>query len=186
MPEGRLVLRIVAILLALVCYGSFSWAVVALFRRTGPTPPAMRWVGILGTVFFGLQIVALVTRDPAAGLAIIGIVLYSGSLALFWWAVPHARSGQLALAFTESQSAVVLQDGPYRWVRHPFYAAYLLFWIGGVVAAGEPLLLISVVVMAMFYLSAIWREERELLGRADLPGYAAYRARTGCLVPWWR
>ena len=47
------------------------------------------------------------------------------------------------------------------------------------------MLLISVVVMAMSYLSTIRRDERKLLGRADLPGYAVYRERTGCLVPWW-
>lgn len=53
------------------------------------------------------------------------------------------------------------------------------------VAAGEPWLLVSVVVLGAFYLSAIQREERELPGRTDLPGYGAYRERTGCLVPWW-
>jgi len=181
-----LVLRITAIGLVLVCYGSFTWAVVALFRRTGPTPLAMRWVGILGTAFTLFQLAALVVGKPPVGLAISGIALYAGSLALFWWAVPYARAAKLALAFTESQSNLVLQEGPYRCVRHPFYASYLLFWMAGVAAAGEPWLLTSVVVMGGFYLNAIRREERELLGRVDLPGYVEYRARTGCLMPWLR
>jgi len=178
-------LRVLALVLALACYGSFTWAVLGLFRRRGPTPGPMRWVGVLGTLFFLLQVAALLLRTPAPGFAMAGVLLYLGALGLFWWAVPYARSARLGLAFTGEASATLLEDGPYRWVRHPFYAAYLLFWLAGAAASGEPWLLVSVVVMGAFYLAAIRREEQELLARPDLPGYAAYRARTGCVVPRW-
>ena len=114
MPESGTLLRIIAILLALAGYASFTWVVLSLFRRTGPPPTAMRWVGILGTVFSALQIIALLVRDPALWFSVAGIAGYTGSMALFWWAVPYARTAGLALAFTESQSSVLTRNGPYR------------------------------------------------------------------------
>jgi protein-S-isoprenylcysteine O-methyltransferase Ste14 len=59
----------------------------------------------------------------------------------------------------------------------------MLFWIAGIIATREFLLLITLVVMSVFYLAAIRREEQELLARLDLPGYAESRQRTGCVVP---
>ena len=48
-------------------------------------------------------------------------------------------------------------------------------------AVADPTLLLALAAMSVFYVSAIVREEREMLER--VPTYAEYRARTGCLVP---
>ena len=53
------------------------------------------------------------------------------------------------------------------------------------IVAAEPRLLISVAAMGALYVSAIRREEAELLLREDLPEYSQYRARTGCFLPRW-
>jgi protein-S-isoprenylcysteine O-methyltransferase Ste14 len=119
----------------------------------------------------------------ARAMRLAGCLVYLFAMAIFWWAVPHAHRARLALAFDPGCSGMLLQEGPWRFVRHPFYAAYLLYWIAGVLVTGQWLLIVSVLVVGGFYAAAIRCEEAELAARPDLPGYAAYRDRTGCLIP---
>jgi protein-S-isoprenylcysteine O-methyltransferase Ste14 len=70
----------------------------------------------------------------------------------------------------------VIDSGPYRVIRHPMYAGYLL------VAAATPLALgsywaeLAFVPLAALVTARLLAEERFLAAR--LPGYAEYMART--------
>ena len=78
---------------------------------------------------------------------------------------------------------LIVQDGPYRFVRHPLYASLLWMFLGASaaylnwLAALETLL---VFLPAMTYRAAL--EERALEGRFG-EAYAAYRARTPRFFP---
>lgn len=72
--------------------------------------------------------------------------------------------------------------GPYRWVRHPFYIAALLMFVGNAIAAAN-VFLFGGGVIAFLLLAARSRiEERKLLERFGEP-YRAYRERTGRFLP---
>jgi protein-S-isoprenylcysteine O-methyltransferase Ste14 len=73
--------------------------------------------------------------------------------------------------------------GPYRLVRHPIYAAYLLAWCAGAAIAGQPWLLAPVLGMGLFYVSAARQEETSFLASAFAIPYSEYRRRTGMFVP---
>jgi len=64
------------------------------------------------------------------------------------------------------EPAALTTAGPYRLVRHPIYAAYLLAWCGGAIISAQFWLLGAVICMGCFYLSAAWQEERMFLGGA--------------------
>jgi protein-S-isoprenylcysteine O-methyltransferase Ste14 len=183
MSASALAAKAILLILAASCFAGFTWAILHLFRREASMPTTMRWLGLFGSLFTIVQFLAIVLSNPPLFLAVLGALLYISTLALFWWAVPFARKASLRLAFTQTQSTELLRDGPYRWVRHPFYASYMLFWISGTVATGQPWLLVSLFVMSGFYVTAIIREESELLARADLAEYPEYRSATGCLTP---
>jgi protein-S-isoprenylcysteine O-methyltransferase Ste14 len=75
----------------------------------------------------------------------------------------------------------VLTRGPYRWVRHPQYAAaLLLIWVG-VLSHLSVLSVVAGLVVAATAAVRIVCEER--LFRERFPDYAAYAARTRRLVP---
>jgi protein-S-isoprenylcysteine O-methyltransferase Ste14 len=67
---------------------------------------------------------------------------------------------------------VVVETGPYAWVRHPMYAGAL------VLLAGVPLALGSfwgLLVLAPFTAVLAWRAlDEEAVLSTELPGYAAY------------
>ena len=170
-----------ALLLSLACCASFSWAIVRLFSRPAGMTPRMRLVSALGAFFSGAQIAALANTTPSFGRTSIALTLYVVALGLFWWAVPKAASAKLNLAFTDTRPAILLTDGPYAYVRHPFYASYLLYWTAG--ATVSIWLWSSVLVMGSFYVIAMVQEENSFRQSPLAATYTAYRQRTGALVP---
>ena len=76
----------------------------------------------------------------------------------------------------------VVDDGPYRRVRHPGYLGSLLIWAGfGLASQSLPAATVVVGVVGDAYRRRIEAEEALLV--RDLPGYAAYADRTKRLLP---
>jgi len=73
--------------------------------------------------------------------------------------------------------------GPYRWVRHPFYAAFLLALAGAVALCPHPGTLGAWLYGLVALQLTARREERRLLASRLGTSYAAYARRTGRLWP---
>jgi protein-S-isoprenylcysteine O-methyltransferase Ste14 len=112
----------------------------------------------------------------------VAIALYGISAALFWWAVGVTR-GKLAACGQKCVSPVVLEKGPYRVLRHPFYTAYNLTWLAGFAATGWWPIAITAFVMAVLYERSAREEERGFLNSALAAEYRKYRLRAGKYLP---
>ncbi|WP_053656140.1 methyltransferase family protein [Streptomyces sp. MMG1121] len=111
-----------------------------------------------------------------------GIAVLVGGLALRAWGMRT-----LAQYYTRTLRTVddqrVVQEGPYRLIRHPGYCGSLLVWIGYSLGLGSwPATLLVAALLTAAYLWRIGAEER-LLTAAFGPAYADYRGRTKRLVP---
>jgi len=170
--------------LSVICWVSFALAVMWHFSR--PVEPSwlMKAVASLAT-FFGLLQVAAIVWAPATSVTswMVAFVLYGSALSLFWWALKTTRGHRFPLAFTPTSPTMVLAEGPYRWVRHPFYASYLLYWVAGAYATEAWGLVASVLVMGMLYWRAAVQEETEFLQGDQAEAYRAYILRTGRFFP---
>jgi protein-S-isoprenylcysteine O-methyltransferase Ste14 len=109
-------------------------------------------------------------------LLVVDVLLIAGT-GFATWGVRHLnRSFSIV-----PQARAIVTTGPYRWVRHPLYAGELLAALGLTLLVGS---LWGVVVwVALLALQLYRAHEEELLLSAHLPGYAAYAARTGQLIP---
>ena len=106
------------------------------------------------------------------------------AFALFFWALKHSRAKKLSLAFDEeTRIDGIIVSGPWKYVRHPFYVSYVLFWLG---CALGTLHLASITVAAallFIYAYSAAREEAALkLGRYG-GDYVEYRKRAGFFLP---
>lgn len=167
------------------CFLSFSWAVFKVFdNQEVVMPKKMRLLSGLSSLFFIWQLLSLYKNYPENFLILtLGVAMLSISFGLFWWAIPYAKNAKLSLAFTKASSKEILVEGPYHYVRHPFYTSYLLFWLGGVLVTQNYWLLISVTVMGWFYAKAINSEEKNLLNGDMGASYQNYMLKTGAVFP---
>ena len=134
----------------------------------------------LGLVFAVLQILAL-ERRPAR-FSVAALLLYGTSAVLFWWAVSATR-GKLAACGQRVVSAAIVETGPYRYIRHPFYTSYNLTWVAGFVASGWWPLALGSLIMAAVYQRAAHEEESLFLASPLAGQYRDYKRRTGRYLP---
>lgn len=114
--------------------------------------------------------------------SVIGILI--SSLAVLLGVVSREYLGRsYSPRASHSSDAALVQDGPYRWIRHPLYLAAILWMVGW------PLIIASLLgslIPIIIVLPAIRRrmiaEEDELL-RVYGDEYAEYQERTWRLLP---
>lgn len=134
-----------------------------------------------GLVFAG----SLRALGAPAFLRPLAIAASAGSVALMAWAArahpgPVAKWHQPGIVPTSLVTA-----GPYRWVRHPFYASFQLTFAAACLAFPHPAVFATALVGAgMLHLTA-HLEERSLLASPLGEPYARYRRRAGRFLPRW-
>jgi protein-S-isoprenylcysteine O-methyltransferase Ste14 len=112
-----------------------------------------------------------------------GLLLFVLSAALFTWTIRATRKTPPTLAFDTDEPSFLLNHGPYRYVRHPFYLSYLLFWTGTAFATPGLLPWLAPVVMLIVYWNAAQREEAKFARSRLSNAYRTYRAKAGMFFP---
>jgi protein-S-isoprenylcysteine O-methyltransferase Ste14 len=174
-------LRVAAALAVLGTGGVFLVGVRRVFRR-----PAQRHryrASLVSAVVFASEAGATALRPVSLPRMACTASLLVTALVLFAWAAWVNRPRPLALAFAASAPEHVQTRGPYALVRHPFYASYLLAFLGGLVAAGTPWVAPVVAAGAWNYWRAARREEAGFASSALADAYRAYSARVGMFFP---
>jgi protein-S-isoprenylcysteine O-methyltransferase Ste14 len=112
---------------------------------------------------------------------LISAILQVGAIALMFWArlTFGMRSFNATANATEGK---LVTHGPYRWFRHPIYAALIYFFVG--VALSYPfidaILAIFLIILCLF--SRMFLEEKSLLETYE--EYADYCKSTKRVIPY--
>ncbi|MBH2010253.1 MAG: isoprenylcysteine carboxylmethyltransferase family protein [Xanthomonadaceae bacterium] len=134
---------------------------------------------------FGLLSALAVVCMPEASHTLPGTVtwlLWLASVGLGLWTLSVNRPGNFNIRPEPRASGHLVQNGPYRWVRHPMYGSVLLLaagasvWLGSVIGWGLLLALLGVLMVKAHL------EEKWLLQRYT--EYGEYRKCTWRLLPW--
>ncbi len=113
--------------------------------------------------------------------AIAAILILTG-IGIRWWAiVTLGRFFSVDIALLEQHQ--IVQQGPYRWIRHPAYTGLLTIFLGVGIASHSWLSLILIIVpITTFFLYRIAIEEDALCEELG-PAYFEYRKKTKRLLP---
>jgi protein-S-isoprenylcysteine O-methyltransferase Ste14 len=174
--------NLAVILPGFVCFAAFSWGVKSHFRSTGAMPAGMKvtsGLSLAGFLWFGVRLAA----GPATPFWPAVIALFAASLLIFAAAINASRKTPPTLAFDTDKPSFLLNHGPYRYVRHPFYLAYMIFWTATAIATPGLLPWFAPAVMFILYSHAATREERKFAGSELAAAYASYRAKAGMFLP---
>ena len=131
-------------------------------------------VMFLASVIFGEPV------EDVPGLVfarIVGLIVgVAGAAISVWSAVYHGSS--LTPFPRPVDGAQVIDQGPYRYVRHPMYSGIIVFTLGVGLAYANPVTLLSSLTFFVFFMAKTGHEEDMLVEL--VPGYRRYRS----LVPW--
>lgn len=139
-------------------------------------------LGILGSGFLGLALVAAMDvwrwrlmPPPSFAVSLLGLIAVACGWGLKSMAL-HANAFAIAVVRPQQVRGQVLADqGVYRWVRHPFYAADLLILPGQGLWLGSWVAVIAAAVPVALMVRRLQLEERFL--QTELPGYGGYMER---------
>jgi protein-S-isoprenylcysteine O-methyltransferase Ste14 len=138
---------------------------------------------LLATMLLAVCVVLLVLRHSLFAANPIGIALQVLAALLMLWA--RLTFGMRSFHATANPTAGgLVSTGPYRYWRHPIYAAVLLFMWTGVLAHGAAPALIDLALATIATIMIIVRvlAEEQLL-RVAIPEYANYATRTKRFIP---
>jgi protein-S-isoprenylcysteine O-methyltransferase Ste14 len=177
-----MVLDVVVTAISVIVILTWIWSIKAHFKSTEMPAGAKLISGLV--IASGLFMLFLVWRNDQPYFAqLAGIVLQILSYALFWSAIGATRNAALLAAFTPLAPHSLVTTGPYKFVRHPFYSSYLLFWVGLTVCTWSVWAFVPLIGMFVTYLQAALDEERKFSQTALAKDYSQYMAKTARFVP---
>ena len=177
-PANYILLALSSVFCALYLWGSFRH-----FRRIERVRTGLAALSVISVIAFAAHLAGLWPSRRLWAYAWAAAPVYAAALGLWAWTVAATRDAQLTLAFSRDLPNALVDRGPYRYVRHPFYTAYTLYWVAGCLAT-LPWWVAAPSAMAIgLYVLAAQSEERKFAASRLADAYAAYQARTGMFFP---
>jgi protein-S-isoprenylcysteine O-methyltransferase Ste14 len=140
----------------------------------------LRWISIVGFIILGLALLGLIAQGSILAVTPVTIAAQVAAVLLMVWARLTFGLRSFHAAANPTEGGLVTK-GPYRYLRHPIYAAILLFFSAAVLSHFS-FANVSLALLAAFGAALrIFAEEHLLVGR--YPEYADYASRTKRIIP---
>lgn len=173
----------IVLLASSVPFGSFVWGMVRSFRQPAGKTAEAALVSLTGAGCLAWHAATLASCSPSWWQGLSGFLMYAGATTLFWSAVNACGAQPFTAIGQPDEPKRLVQHGPYRHIRHPFYTSYMIAWTAGWVTSGNAWLLVSVACMGVAYVRGVRQEEAKFARSALACAYAAYRRRAGMFLP---
>lgn len=166
------------------CLLSFQLALDRHFVRAGRMPRGALALAILSTAVYVSALVQLWRAGaPSLALSVAAAVLLAASFTLFHMTRRGSPPRSLPVAFETAAPQRLVAEGPHRFVRHPFYVSYMLYWVAAALSAPHAVTLAGVAAIIVTYVVTATREEQKLLSSPLGAEYREYQLRTGMFIP---
>lgn len=98
------------------------------------------------------------------------------------WALSSNRLGNFNIRPAPRAGGTLVQQGPYRWIRHPMYTSVIAVGVACAWASGHWLAWLALCALVVVLVVKAVFEERWMVQAH--PAYAVYRQRTRRFLPW--
>ena len=112
-----------------------------------------------------------------------GVLTSLASTVLFIAAVWATRKSPLTPIHSDDAPKHILREGPYKYIRHPFYTSYLINFSGTALMANGATGWACVAAALWIYVRAARAEERKFARSTLAAEYAAYAETTAVIIP---
>ena len=169
----------------LACYLSFAWSVIGVFKTQEVSYRQLFLALKLSSVTFWGYSLCLFSMplDQSFGWFVFGIIINVLSFGLFVWSTHTIRNESFSTVYGKDIPDKVVQKGPFKMVRNPFYSSYILCYLGSTVTQQSFVLLGLLTFLVGLYLVAIKIEENKFYYSQDFHTFIKYKQNTGMLYP---
>jgi protein-S-isoprenylcysteine O-methyltransferase Ste14 len=142
----------------------------------------LQWIGLALNFLLGWMFPAAAIQGPRTTIFLLGVLLMLSGVVLRWYAI-----WTLGNFFTRdvavSPDQKVVQDGPYRYIRHPAYSGTFLTMLGvGLALTNWASLLVLLLFVLAGHMYRVHVEEQALMHTLGQP-YITYMQRTKRFIP---
>ncbi len=102
---------------------------------------------------------------------------------IFYLASQATKKNKFDIIFSKSAPDKLNMEGPYHWVRHPFYTSYILSYFSLCIVTLNIFLTFMGVVLISTYFIAAKEEESKFLNSEFQDKYFKYKKGTGMFFP---
>lgn len=175
-------MKLVVLVAGLAFFAAMTWAVTFHFRSAHKPMPflLLSLASVANVAVFGHFVWR---RPPETWLLAIALVLILAAAVLFWAALSASRAASLKLLFDKAEPGGLLEAGPYRYIRHPFYASYILYWAGCAFATLHWFNILYALVLVPLLAWGAKAEEDSFAQSSQAGAYEDYRRRAGLFWP---
>ncbi|HUI89140.1 MAG TPA: isoprenylcysteine carboxylmethyltransferase family protein [Anaerolineales bacterium] len=151
-------------------------------RASGVVLLLCLWLGIFVSINIAFAVPSLAIPWHRTSLFAVGIFFVLAGVAFRWYAI-RVLGKYFTRQVAIQPGQTVVENGPYRWIRHPSYSGALLTIFGLGLAFTNWLSLVLVLAIAFFgYSYRVGVEEKALVEALGEP-YRQYRQRTKRFIP---
>lgn len=167
----------------LFLFGWFGYA-RRHFAEGGTEPIGMTVVKLTFLVGLGLNLWLFFSLPgiPAV-FRLLGLVTTLSAATIFHFAARASKLAKLHVAFSDTTGKTLVSSGIYRFVRHPFYLSYIIYWLSWCISLFFSLQPVALLVFLLALYALSIRVEEKHLERNFGDEYREYRKRTSLLVP---
>jgi protein-S-isoprenylcysteine O-methyltransferase Ste14 len=138
-------------------------------------------LSVFGYLFMVVGLLSLFFNDGLFSFSLVVIVLQAAAIILMIWARVTFKARSFHLSATPTEGGLVT-TGPYKYIRHPIYAAVLLFvWAAVAGNCTMTNVLLGCVVFAGSFIRIVCEES---LVRQRYPEYQQYAEKKKRLIPY--
>ena len=172
---------------------AFAGKTEVLKERFNPGPGTKWWDKIFWALYLPLFLTVMIvacldtgrfrwTANLPAYIYIIGYLGFALSIFLYSWAMWVNRFFSTMVRIQTDRGQTVVQDGPYRFVRHPGYVAGIVMAASLALIFGSLWALLPAAGVMLLLIIRTHLEDSVL--KIELPGYADYAQKVRCrLLP---
>lgn len=175
--------KIILVALFLWNIAMFTLALGRAFTRPQGVHRVMQLLGICGAASAVGDVWMLAVTRVSWIAAAMALFFFVAGLLVFQSAIKATASQRLSLAFSADVPAFLTQSGIYKFVRHPFYLAYTMNWLGAAIASRHSAAWLLLALMFGFYFIAARREEGKFLRSPLKAEYENYCHCAGMFFP---
>jgi protein-S-isoprenylcysteine O-methyltransferase Ste14 len=178
----ELVLDVLITLAGIGSLGLAAWSARGHFQSE-KVPLGSMVITLVVMVSVGLNIYLIWVQSQPVVAQFVGLVVMALAIWMFFLTIRASREGRLRMAFDEEGPRGLVEQGPYKYVRHPFYVSYIIFFSAFALATWSPVTIGPLVIIIIIYVIAARMEERLFTNTPMAASYEAYKQRTGFFWP---